>query len=115
MTWGIGSVFENLYTTSENKYLWLGRIKMSEKKEEKINYKPLVLENLLSEPFLKKMKEKLGKITAISLVFFCDEHKAITIIGHENPQEIKDKLIHIQSTNADVLKKITDTLDELGE
>jgi hypothetical protein len=79
---------------------------------EGIKISGISIRDLLSKEVMNKIDELKLNISPINLVFVreegSDNKKSITpfVLGHQNSQEVKDKILHISGSNEDDLQKL---------
>ena len=77
----------------------------------------LKLNDLLNENFIKKIDENDIKAELISIIFVCsDDEKKIfpVVLGHKNSDEVKNKIINLESPEVKILTKMLKILKEMG-
>ena len=78
---------------------------------EKVRITGALLEDLINESFMKRLKEEIDTdIVPVSLIFM-KKHTIPIAISHENPQEIENKIMHIGSSDEEALKKLTKIIE----
>ncbi|MEA3342856.1 MAG: hypothetical protein U9Q92_01700 [archaeon] len=82
---------------------------------EKVRISGVVIEDLLNEKFLKKIKEKETKIIPIFLALNIPKEKNIVVLTHENEKEVEDKILHINSGTQQTLDTFVKILEEINK
>ena len=86
-------------------------------KAEKLLIENKLLKDFLKDDFTNKL-DKFGKIFPISIVFINEierDGKKISnpiIISHQNNEEVKNKIIHVESPDSDLIDKIVKLIEE---
>lgn len=86
---------------------------------EGLKLKGITLKELLLPKFIEKIENEGINANTVSLVFVREEgtpeNKILShfIFSHQNSEEIKDKILHINGSNEEDLKKFSKILKEL--
>lgn len=91
-------------------------------KKEKIRLNDLSIRDLINPKFEKEIEKKDLSIIPISLVFIDvkkskNKIKKISpiILSHQNDKEIKNKILHLECPESEILEKMEKILEEMGE
>lgn len=76
---------------------------------EKVKLSGVLLKDLINPDILKAV----GKENIPALLLFINmKNKKLTIISHQKPEEIKEKVIHVESQDQEIVKKLSKILEK---
>lgn len=90
------------------------------RKQESVLFEGIRISDFLDKKFLEKLKKEELELLPVSLVFIAtekEENKKTPypiIIGHENPDEVKNKIMHINTPSTELSDKFIKMLEEMG-
>lgn len=103
-----------MYERDLNPKRLLNNMKEVEEEIEGIKLKNLTINDLLNKEFLEKIKKlNLNSISLILVYEEKDKDKQIVLpisINHQNSEEVKNKIIHLQSPNQELLTKLSEAI-----
>jgi riboflavin synthase len=79
---------------------------------EKAKITQIRVEDLLNKDFLSEMKDAGIKNIPVSLFIHETGSNSVITVGHQNPKEYDEKVVHVESTNPELLSKILKVLDK---
>ncbi len=90
---------------------------MIKAKPEKFALEGITINDLIKESFLKKLKDKDNNIFPVSLVFINEKGNeknrqfSPLIISHQSNEEVKNKILHVESPDTELAKFVTKILE----
>ena len=79
---------------------------------EKAKVTQIRVEDLLNKDFLNEMRNEGIKNIPVSLFIHETGSNSIITVGHQNPKEYDEKVVHVESPNPELLQKILKVLDK---
>ena len=82
---------------------------------EGIRVKDILIKDLIKKEFLEKIEEEKLNLAPVALVFmdFSQTLQLPTILSHQSLNEIKEKVLHINSINSNTVEKIAKIINKL--
>jgi len=87
-------------------------------KAEKFVIENIAISDLIKEDFLEKLKKIDMNIFPVSLLFINEKEKEGVkqafplILNHQNNEEVKNRILHVESPNTELVKALTKILEE---
>ena len=91
---------------------------MIKAKAEKFVLEGITINDLIKEDFLKELRKKDNNIFPISLVFISEKGNEKMkqgfplVLSHQSNEEIKNKILHIESPDSDLVESLKEILEE---